>query len=69
MLRTRDTVLWETSAASAMSRIVATERRTAGGAGGGGGGSFCPGASSGFDREPRAGDISARLTRIRLHSG
>jgi hypothetical protein len=47
-------VLWDTSAAAAMSRMVVTGRRAADGAVGADGadgadGSVCPGASSGID--------------------
>src|SRR5919198_6273902 len=63
-LSTRDTVLWETSAAAAMSRIVVT-CRTAGRADG----STGSGASSDVDPGPcLLSVIPVRLARIRLHS-
>jgi hypothetical protein len=53
-LSTRDTVLWDTSAAAAMSRIVVTGRRTAVGADG----TVGPGPSSCVDPGPSLrGDI------------
>jgi hypothetical protein len=53
-LSTRDTVLWDTSATAAMSRIVTAGRRP--------GGPISPGASSAVDSGPRSlVGIPARL--------
>jgi hypothetical protein len=55
-LSTRDTVLWDTAAAAAMSRIVVTGRRTAAGAAG----SVSPGPSFCADPGPSLrGDIES----------
>src|SRR5262245_49949686 len=62
-LSTRETVLGETAAASAMSRIVITARRTTDDAEG----SIGPAASSGVDRELCAGgDIICNVSILLL---
>jgi hypothetical protein len=65
-LSTRDTVLWETPAAAAMSRIVVTWRRPAGGAEGSIRG---PGPLSGVDPGVRAPvDIATSLASLCGHT-